>query len=235
MAHFHIPKPLHGRREFVGEVGIIVLGVLIALGAEQTVEALHNQYEVRKTEEPLRDNFKRFAMYAGELDFYAPCLTARAAQVSQLLDRSAAAHRLPRVGAIPQLPPHPWQIDTYSAMVASQAITHVPTDRAILYSRIATSAVDLHEVSLDAWASWGSLASLTGAGRSFGQAEEAQDRAILARAVHQDAVMRTIADRTVDRIRNTGLLNDRSLDSAVAEGKEHAAHMDMCRPIDLQL
>lgn len=30
--HFHLPKPLHGWREFVGEVGIIVLGGLIALG-----------------------------------------------------------------------------------------------------------------------------------------------------------------------------------------------------------
>ena len=37
--HIHVPKPLHGWREFAGEVGIIVLGVLIALGAEQLVEA----------------------------------------------------------------------------------------------------------------------------------------------------------------------------------------------------
>ena len=35
--HFHLPKPLHGWREFAGEVGIIVLGVLIALGAEALV------------------------------------------------------------------------------------------------------------------------------------------------------------------------------------------------------
>lgn len=33
-----IPKPIHGWREFAGEVGIIVLGVLIALGAQQLVE-----------------------------------------------------------------------------------------------------------------------------------------------------------------------------------------------------
>jgi hypothetical protein len=39
--HFHLPKPLHGWREFVGEVGIIVIGVLIALGAEQLVEWVH--------------------------------------------------------------------------------------------------------------------------------------------------------------------------------------------------
>jgi len=29
--HFRLPKPLHGWREFAGEVGIIVIGVLIAL------------------------------------------------------------------------------------------------------------------------------------------------------------------------------------------------------------
>jgi hypothetical protein len=43
--HFHLPKPLHGWREFAGEVGIIVLGVLIALGFEQIVEASHQRQE----------------------------------------------------------------------------------------------------------------------------------------------------------------------------------------------
>ena len=36
--HFHLPKPLHGWREFAGEVGIIVLGVLMALALEQVVD-----------------------------------------------------------------------------------------------------------------------------------------------------------------------------------------------------
>jgi hypothetical protein len=44
--HFHLPKPLHGWREFAGEVGIIVVGVLIALGAEQVVEGLHQRAEL---------------------------------------------------------------------------------------------------------------------------------------------------------------------------------------------
>jgi hypothetical protein len=44
--HFHLPKPLHGWRAFVGEVGIIVVGVLIALGAEQVVETIHWKNEV---------------------------------------------------------------------------------------------------------------------------------------------------------------------------------------------
>jgi hypothetical protein len=39
--HVHMPKPLHGWREFAGEIGIIVVGVLIALAAEQAVETRH--------------------------------------------------------------------------------------------------------------------------------------------------------------------------------------------------
>ncbi len=49
--HIHLPKPLHGWRQFVGEVGIIVIGVLIALGAEQMVESLRWQQKVRSTDE----------------------------------------------------------------------------------------------------------------------------------------------------------------------------------------
>lgn len=44
--HFHLPKPLHGWREFVGEVAIIVLGVLIALGAEQAVQSTEWSHKV---------------------------------------------------------------------------------------------------------------------------------------------------------------------------------------------
>jgi hypothetical protein len=44
--HVHLPKPLHGWRQFVGEVGIIVVGVLIALAAEQMVSWLHERESV---------------------------------------------------------------------------------------------------------------------------------------------------------------------------------------------
>ena len=52
--HVHLPKPLHGWREFAGEVGIIVLGVLIALGAEQVVETIHERHEVDQLRQSLR-------------------------------------------------------------------------------------------------------------------------------------------------------------------------------------
>ncbi len=35
---FHLPKPRDGWRVFVGEVGVIVIGVMIALVAQQFAE-----------------------------------------------------------------------------------------------------------------------------------------------------------------------------------------------------
>ncbi|MCY7339440.1 MAG: hypothetical protein LH465_05740 [Sphingomonas bacterium] len=38
-----LPKPIHGWRQFLGEVGIIVLGVMLALGAERVASDLHDR------------------------------------------------------------------------------------------------------------------------------------------------------------------------------------------------
>jgi hypothetical protein len=50
----HKPKSWHGPREFLKEYAIIVLGVLTALAAEQTVEALHHRAQAREMTEKLR-------------------------------------------------------------------------------------------------------------------------------------------------------------------------------------
>jgi hypothetical protein len=50
----HKPKPWHGWREFLKELGTIVLGVLLALGAEQVVESLHWRHKLERAEENMR-------------------------------------------------------------------------------------------------------------------------------------------------------------------------------------
>lgn len=64
--HIHLPKPLHGWRALVGEIGIIVVGVLIALSAEQFAEFMHNRGQVRQGEEALKDNFRSSCLHRGD-------------------------------------------------------------------------------------------------------------------------------------------------------------------------
>jgi hypothetical protein len=75
--HFHLPKPLHGWRAFVGEVGIIVLGVLIALSGEQIVGWVHTERELGDAREALR---AELGSDAGSLEAIATqdkCVDAR--------------------------------------------------------------------------------------------------------------------------------------------------------------
>lgn len=88
--HFHLPKPLHGWREFVGEVGIIVLGVLIALTAEQLVERIHD----RQAANAARDNIR--AEIGANLTSLAmrkqnePCVSRRLDEIAEALANPAS-------------------------------------------------------------------------------------------------------------------------------------------------
>lgn len=51
----HKPKPWHGWPEFLKEFGTIVLGVMVALGAEQAVEWVHVQHQIEDARAALRE------------------------------------------------------------------------------------------------------------------------------------------------------------------------------------
>ena len=93
--HFHLPKPLHGWREFTGEVGIIVLGVLIALGAEQAVEILHWRSKVaefRSAENiELSENLAAIQYRLKQ----GPCVARRIAQLRQFGEQSKSGKTQP--------------------------------------------------------------------------------------------------------------------------------------------
>lgn len=78
-------KPLHGWRAFSGEVGIIVIGVLIALGAEQVVQTFNQRREMRELRAAV-DNEIAYGLgtYDARLKQEA-CVEARLAELGQWL------------------------------------------------------------------------------------------------------------------------------------------------------
>ena len=90
--HFHLPKPLHGWRAFVGEVGIIVVGVLIALGAEQMVEAAHQREKAVQAEDAIRNELGfNLGRLQSRMDIHA-CVDRRLTEIQALL-KNAADHQ----------------------------------------------------------------------------------------------------------------------------------------------
>jgi hypothetical protein len=90
--HVHLPKPLHGWRAFVGEVGIIVVGVLIALGAEQAVEALHWRSEVSHFRADVDHELGRNLGLYRQVISQRPCVTKRLADLERFIAHSRAGH-----------------------------------------------------------------------------------------------------------------------------------------------
>jgi hypothetical protein len=87
--HFHLPKPLRGWREFTGEVGIIVLGVLIALGAEQLVEKVHQKQEGLQAEQTIRNEIGvNLGRLQSRMGIY-PCVRGRIDEIQKLLDHAS--------------------------------------------------------------------------------------------------------------------------------------------------
>jgi hypothetical protein len=98
--HFHLPKPLHGWREFAGEVGIIVLGVLIALGAEQVVEAAHQRQQAVQAEHIIRNEISlNLGRLQSRMEIHA-CVDRRIEELQKLLDDAASNPAIVTLGWI---------------------------------------------------------------------------------------------------------------------------------------
>jgi hypothetical protein len=132
--HIHKPKPLHGVREFLSEISVIVVGVLIALGLEQTVESLHWTHKVRQAEVRLRADLEFDITFAAQFAVLEPCAEAYLDRMQTDLIKHDAAEivRLYEFG--PPFIRGAWKSVAWESAVASQIGDHIDNDRFQAYS-----------------------------------------------------------------------------------------------------
>lgn len=121
---FRLPKPLHGWRQFVGEVGIIVLGVLIALGFGQLVEELHWRGAVREAHANIRAETDSPNKFFAFREAASPCVRQRLDEIDAVIEK-VASHR--PVGRIESIGPdigNALSDSSWQAERASQSLTH---------------------------------------------------------------------------------------------------------------
>lgn len=117
--HVHVPKPLHGWRAFVGEVGIIVLGVLIALGAEQAVEAIHQRSEARDAQSVIRGELEQNIAKLKSRWAVRSCVVNRIAELQQLIDSASNGGEIKTPSWVGR--PQFWTMQMARFQAASQA------------------------------------------------------------------------------------------------------------------
>jgi hypothetical protein len=153
--HFHLPKPLHGWREFVGEVGIIVLGVLIALAAEQVVEWLNWQVKVAATERAISRDLALAADVASERVAIKRCLDERLDLLRQKFKHTDPEVALPlNSGGYPMLhayraPSRAWNSDLWNGILADGTVQHLDPERARALNLLYLTVRSAHDANTE--------------------------------------------------------------------------------------
>jgi hypothetical protein len=82
----HRPKAAHSWREFFTEIGTIVIGILIALGLEQAIEALHEHGLAREAHEAIVEEMQTNVDRIADRMTRQPCIDKRLNQITGLLE-----------------------------------------------------------------------------------------------------------------------------------------------------
>jgi hypothetical protein len=140
--HVHLPKALHGWRELLKEVGIIVLGVLIALSAEQAVESLHWHQRAATARELLKRETRLHYVSDQERIISLPCLEAQLDHIEQtVLAAGSTMKPLPTfedqgVIYVYRAPHRPWDDSGWRSVIADGISPYLSSDERRVLPRL---------------------------------------------------------------------------------------------------
>lgn len=196
--HFHLPKPLHGWREFAGEVGIIVIGVLIALGAEQVVEDWRWHQRIHDAEASMSrelgddDGAQAYARLA-----VAPCIR----QHLDAVEQSLIAERdkgMPFISPKVSTPPfRTWDNDAWRAAVSSGVTSHMTTGKAYDWSSPYALIGDMDQGAMREFTDWAELTRLATLPPHPSEAERQRIFAALAHARQDNEFLAWMSDKFI--------------------------------------
>lgn len=220
--HFHLPKPLHGWREFIGEVGIIVVGILIALAGEQLVETLHWRSEVSDFRDAVRTEMSLdLATYQFRTKENR-CVEARLDELQRWLDSWRAGHPFKLSGPIgipTSLTVHTSVWQSRDAATVSHMTLNEKLEYGHLYDEFANN--DVHR--LDERAAWIELGDYDGA-TELDHRDLMRLQGLISRARLRDRRMTENASRFMKRAAQIGLVPR-------ADPTWPPAEQEICRPI----
>jgi hypothetical protein len=197
----HKPKPIHNWREFLTEIGVVVLGVCIALAAEQAVEAIHWHDKVVEARGVIATELAGNVSNALERMGKEACGERRLDTLAQILDSASRTGRLPPVGSIGWMPLRQWTSGAWDGVMASQTVTHFPrlqlTNLAFAYGYIRKADMFI-QPEIEAWTD---LNAMVGPGRRLDPAAEDRLRTALGRARYYNRTISVLGMRIVQMIK----------------------------------
>jgi len=201
----HKPKPVHNWREFLTEVGTIVLGVLIALGAEQAVDWMHWRSEVAQAQEFIATEMAINMRNGIERVRREHCLEQTIDAVAQILDTASHTGTLPAVGQLAGPPSRVWNSTVWNSVIASQASSHFSRQQLADLGRSYEQIQRLNENNTEEMVAWSNLDAIVGSGRRFDPSSEAALRSALSQVRWYNRILALGSGQMVARVQQLNL------------------------------
>ena len=201
----HKPKPVHNFGEWLTEIGIVVIGVGIALAGEQTVEWLHWRAQVKEARTVMATELA-YNVEAMIIRLRAePCIERRFDELAQILDSGSKSGSLAPVGDIGMPPRNAWLNGAWESVVASQTAAHFPPQQLADISHAYKSIEQIDREYLLEEDDWHDLYAIVGPGRRLDPASEANLRKALSRARASNRAMVSLSGVTIGFVKNLNL------------------------------
>jgi hypothetical protein len=156
----HHPHPMHNWPEFLREIGVVVIGVLLALSAEQVAEAFHWRHEVEVEREALRSEVRTNLSTAAYRQSEQGCIDARLAQIAEVFRRHARGQALGLKRQVARPPLWVATTGSWDIAVSGQALGHMPQKEKLAFSDAFNSFKSFGRLRGEEDADWRKLALL---------------------------------------------------------------------------
>ncbi len=132
----HKPKPAHNLREFLSEVGVVILGITIALAGEQTLSRLESRHKISLVTEEMRQEISGDdGPQALQRIALSRCINASLDEIRRAVEENAERSRILASVDGFSTPRHTWDSTAFQAALSSGILTQMPVDRVDAMSR----------------------------------------------------------------------------------------------------
>jgi hypothetical protein len=126
----HKPRPIHNWRDLAIEVAVIVVGIVIALSAEQFIQGLEWRHKLSRSEEQMRlemtkDDGPQFVQRLAASECIDQGLAGIRAGIERGDSRAAVIDAINKL----EIPRHTYQGDAYHAAAASGVLAKLEPER----------------------------------------------------------------------------------------------------------
>jgi len=209
-------------RHFITEIAIVVVGVLIALAAQQTVDSLNWRAQLREFREAVDVELAHDFAVLDHRRAQQPCVLRRIDELERWLTSWRAGKPVALAGPIGRVPGMSLRTGIWSVR-SDSLMLHMPLRQRVAYSRAYDQLANVEQIRLDERSVWRDLADFDGAAE-LDAAAQMRLRGLLTRARNYAEVILLNADGSLLVAQQMGITP--KLDAAVPP-----ARSVICDPI----